>query len=311
MKRIRTVSIRVNGDAILLSAIVLLMVVANIVWIGINTVPPMWDQSHYLYISQLNYSALCDGGFPALLKAFLVNLQIKAPLITVLPIPLYLIFGNSYTNALYVNLVFVILGGFFIFKVGMIAYGRRAAVLSVIVFNTMPLIIGLSREFLVEYGLTVLVVMWVFLVLRSESFQERKWCLLLGVVLGCGMLMKISFASVHPAVPFARHFEDNRAAIPSRIDCQEHGYYPIYWPSYRRTMVCCESRSYYGFCSLSCLRRDGEELRNGRSVRSKHCGQLLDLSHQLRCFDLLDSSARVCRGDFHGFVEKALEIKLS
>ena len=45
------VNIRANRHELLLAAIVLLLVVANIVWVGINTVPPMWDQSHYLYIS--------------------------------------------------------------------------------------------------------------------------------------------------------------------------------------------------------------------------------------------------------------------
>jgi len=186
--------IRANRHELLLAAIVLLLVGGNIIWFSVDKVPPMWDQSHYLYISQLNYSALTSGGLAALTKSFLLNLQIKAPLITVLPIPLYLILGNSYTSALCINLVFTILGSYLIFKIGILAYGKREAVLSVIALNTMPLIIGLSREFFVEYGLTVFVVMWVFLILRSDSFQKRKWCVLLGVVLGLGMLMKISFA---------------------------------------------------------------------------------------------------------------------
>ena len=51
----------------------------------------------------------------------------------------------------------------------------------------------MSREFLVEYGLMVIVIAWFYFMLRSDSFQDRRVSYALGVVLGLGLLMKINF----------------------------------------------------------------------------------------------------------------------
>jgi len=56
----------------------------------------------------------------------------------------------------------------------------------------MPLMYGLSRQFLVDYGLATLVAMWIFYFhLRPTS---GVWPIArLGLLLGLGLLMKFTF----------------------------------------------------------------------------------------------------------------------
>ena len=156
-------------------------------------VPPMWDQADYLLHSQYLYHALTERGVSAFYASFLRSLTYKAPLISALPVPFYLIFGNSYKTALLVNLAFMIAGSVFLFKLGERLFGKMEGILAVLILYTFPLIFAMSREFLVEYGLMVIVISWFYFLLKSDSFRERRIAYALGVVLGLGLLMKISF----------------------------------------------------------------------------------------------------------------------
>lgn len=185
--------IRADKYTITLTGIILFFAIANLIWFRMDQAPPMWDQAQYLESSEVLYRTLTKSGGASFVAAFTDVLQIKAPLITILPIPLYLLFGNSYTSALWVNLLFIGICSYYLFKLGIIILGEKEALLSVFILNTFPLIFAMSREFLVEYGLMVFVIMWMYYVLKSDAFAHRKYAYPLGIVLGLGMLMKISF----------------------------------------------------------------------------------------------------------------------
>jgi 4-amino-4-deoxy-L-arabinose transferase-like glycosyltransferase len=182
-----------NNCKFFLTCIILFFITINFIWIKIDKAPPMWDQSHYLLNSEILYHTLTSKGLYAFSRAFIDILQAKAPLITVLPIPFFLIFGNSYDSALYINLLLVILCSYYLYKLGAIIIGERQALLSIIILNTFPLIAGMSREILVEYGLMVLVISWFYYFVKSDYFQIKKYSYLLGIIFGLGMLMKITF----------------------------------------------------------------------------------------------------------------------
>lgn len=177
----------------ILAGIILFFVFVNLIWFKIDEAPPMWDQSHYLEISEVLYHTLTQEGVIAFIKAFTGVLQTKAPLITVLPIPLYAMFGENYTSALYINVIFVILGSYYFYKLGTLISREKEALGSVFILNTFPLIFAMSREFLVEYGLMTLVIIWMYYFVKSNYFENEKYNYTLGIVFGLGMLMKITF----------------------------------------------------------------------------------------------------------------------
>jgi hypothetical protein len=158
-----------------------------------DQVPPWWDQAQYLRESLILYDKLTNEGVLSFYNAFTDAIKEKAPLIAVVPIPFYLLLGKKYISALAANLLFIILGNYYFYKFGALMSKKREALLGVFILNLFPLIFGLSREFLVEYGLMTLVVIWLYYFLKSDCFESRKYSLVLGIIAGLGMLMKVSF----------------------------------------------------------------------------------------------------------------------
>ncbi|MEM4711259.1 MAG: glycosyltransferase family 39 protein [Candidatus Woesearchaeota archaeon] len=184
--------INISKEKTMLLLIILFFCFSNIIWIYYNKVPPMWDQSHYLYFSELLYESLIKENFVSFYISFLNSLGNKAPLMTVIPLPFYLILGKSYKVALLTNLLFLIIGNIYLYKFAKFFTDGKGAISSIIVFNTFPLIFGLSREFLVDYGLTVFVIIWSYYIVKLNTFNDKR-ALILGFIGGAGILMKVTF----------------------------------------------------------------------------------------------------------------------
>ena len=219
-----------------------------IAWVRLDTVPPLWDQSQYLYESELLYHTLRQQGPAAFLSAFSRVMGSKAPLITALPLPLYALIGESHLTARYVNVAFIVLASWYLYRLGTLLAGRGPALLAVVLLNTFPLVAGMSRQFLVEYGLMALTIVWMYyLVLWQRG--ERRWSpWALGIVLGFGLLMKVSFplyVAAPTALVVAHDLVRNRGLRRSTLWSFARVVAlatPIAWPWYSRNW-----RTVFGF----------------------------------------------------------------
>ncbi|NCA71134.1 MAG: hypothetical protein EOM91_13725 [Sphingobacteriia bacterium] len=180
-------------QALILAVMIFTFMLVNLVWFHLDQAPPMWDQSHYLMASEQLFSTLSNEGWRAFFSAYTNILGAKAPLITVLPLPLYSLFGHSYDSALYINLVLILICGLYLYRLTAEIVDEQAALISVFILNTMPLAFAMSREFLVEYGLMTLVVAWMYHLVRIQAESRALHAAALGIILGLGVLMKISF----------------------------------------------------------------------------------------------------------------------
>lgn len=176
-----------------LTCIIVFFVITNIIWIRLDVAPPMWDQSQYLEGSKVLYRTLVKEGVVSFLTAFSETFKNKAPLIGALPIPFYILFGEGFKSALLMNLAFLVLSSCYLYRLCLLISGKKEAILSVFILNSFPLVFSLSREFLADYGLMTFVILWMFYLLRSNCFEEKKYVPVLGVIFGLGMLMKIGF----------------------------------------------------------------------------------------------------------------------
>ena len=121
-------------------------------------------------------------------------LNTKAPLIAVLPLPFYLVFGSTPLIALFVNLALTLIFYFFFFKLMTLSGNSKSvAFFATIIISTMPLFYGLARYFFVEFGLMTMVVIWLYLLLKTSGLKSERYLVALGVVSGLGMLMKFHF----------------------------------------------------------------------------------------------------------------------
>lgn len=172
---------------------IVLFVTATATWIRLDTVPPLWDSAHYLQQSVVLHRALTEDGLGAFLREFSRAMGEKAPLIAALPIPLYAVFGDTHATARSVNLMWIALASSAIFGIGRKLHGPSTGALAALVLNTFPLVAGMSRQYLVEYGLMALVVLWIYVLLRWSERPAGPYARLLGALLGVGLLMKVTY----------------------------------------------------------------------------------------------------------------------
>ncbi len=163
------------------------------VWIFYSKDLPGQDHAQYLEASEILRQSLVDEGFVSFLFKTTTILPTKAPLIAILPIPLYVFFGSTVQVALFVNVLLILLFFIFFYKLVSLFFEENIALASVIVISTMPLFYGLTHYFLVEFGLMTIVVIWLFVLLKTKNLTNRKYLLILGLLTGFGMLMKFHF----------------------------------------------------------------------------------------------------------------------
>lgn len=166
---------------------------ATLLWLWLDRSPPNWDDAWYLTNSLVMYDALVEGGVAGYARTFLTILGVKAPLITVLPTPFYILLGRRWHAAYLVNAVAMLLLLGAVYSIGRRYGSPRAGLVAAYITGTMPLLYGLSRWFLVEYALTALVAATMWLLLDWLEREKTRAALLLGVACGLGLLMKISF----------------------------------------------------------------------------------------------------------------------
>jgi hypothetical protein len=167
--------------------------IAALAWLRLNRAPPNWDDSWYLSNSLTLYDAWTSGGLLELARQFLAALGFKAPLIIALPLPFYRIFGRRWHFAFLVNLAAMLALYAAVWGIGNRLRSTRAGLIAVYICATLPLLYGLSRWYMVEYPLAACVAAACWLAIVPEDFT-RPWVgAALGIVCGCGMLLKIVF----------------------------------------------------------------------------------------------------------------------
>ena len=161
-----------------------------------NAAPPTFDDAWYLETSFRLFSALKDGPI-AFAHAYAEAFRIKAPLISLVPLPLYALFGMDERVAVWANLPLAALAAWAWSRAaaewwrGHPRASDAAAVGGALVALT-PLAYGLSRVFLVETLLTALLGLWAWRCAAAKPGDRREgWRL--GVLLGLGLLAKVTF----------------------------------------------------------------------------------------------------------------------
>ncbi|MBI3696777.1 MAG: glycosyltransferase family 39 protein, partial [Acidobacteria bacterium] len=156
-----------------------------------NTRIPTYDEAWYLETSLRMYHALHAGHPGEFVYHYRTAFLTKAPLISVLPLPFYFLFGASHHAALLANSAFIVITNVYLFLLARRLFSPEVGVAAVVFYQTMPLAYGLSRTLMVEYGLAALVVVWLYYLVASEGLARPVIHLVLGVVLGLGLLTKI------------------------------------------------------------------------------------------------------------------------
>jgi len=179
-------------SAIVISALLLLSLV-NVYWIYKNSAPPGWDDATYLEASERIYQSV-NKGIDDLIKTSTEVLQRRAPLISYVALPVYMILGaSSFKIAMIENLIWLVLFYVFFYLLLSKTFNKKIAIMSIFITSTMPLFYGLVRHFYVEFGLMAIIIIWVYFLFKTKHLSKKKYLLILGFITGLGLLMKITF----------------------------------------------------------------------------------------------------------------------
>ncbi len=161
-----------------------------------NAAPPTFDDAWYLETSFRLFSALKAGPGP-FVHAYLEAFRIKAPLISLVPLPLYALFGMGERVAVWANLPLAALAAWSWSRAAALWWhdhprGRDAAALGGALVALTPLAYGLSRLFFVETMVSALLGLWAWRCAAALPGDRREG-LRLGLILGLGLLAKSTF----------------------------------------------------------------------------------------------------------------------
>jgi len=179
-------------NVVLLSLLCLFLLANNILWFNAGASPQHWDSAVHLFES-LNAHRI--GGDPStpLFRQILNVSWYYPPLVSYTSIPFYAVFGESEFSGMLVMTFFLLLFAVSVYGIGASLYTPRAGLLAAASISFFPVVIDFSRTFMLDLPLSSLVVLSVYLLLRTKSFSQFIPSLLLGVALGAGMLTKWTF----------------------------------------------------------------------------------------------------------------------
>jgi 4-amino-4-deoxy-L-arabinose transferase-like glycosyltransferase len=175
--------------------LVLAVVTAHVVWLLQDRGPMLWDDSMYAAGALDLYDGLDANGLPGLLQKFIHDSSAaKAPLIYLLPVPFFFLFGRGSEWAYYaVELLAFALTCFAAYRLVRKLSNGFGGLMAVIFLCFTPLLAGLTRQFMVEVPLLAAVVFWHYTLIRSEFLERPGEETKLGVILGIGTLLKVTF----------------------------------------------------------------------------------------------------------------------
>jgi len=174
-----------KGINLILIGWVLVLVVMNLVWLGLDKTPPAWDQAaHLRSIVWFNYflQGKFWGNFRDLLRVFWGY----PPLIYFLGGLWSLVFGVGIVKITFINTFFLVAGVYGVYSLAKeVSKNNLVALLAAIIFSLFPVIGDISRNMLLDLPLLVWVVWGWYFWLKSDDLKNKKesWLLLLMLVL--------------------------------------------------------------------------------------------------------------------------------
>ena len=118
-----------------------------------------------------------------------------------IPTSLYHFTGPNYHVTARVNIFYLFFLIYSIYKLGNFIFGRPGGLLAAIALLAFPSIIGFSRITHINIALTAIVTISIYTLLKSDSFNNRQFSIVAGIVagLGCWFSSKYMIYFIFPA----------------------------------------------------------------------------------------------------------------
>ncbi len=176
----------------MLACFVFLAAGIHIIYLLLSTTVPSADDAHYMTGARSVALGIRSGTAAGIWKGYINALGFKAPLVCV-PAAVFMLVGGinamSCLMSLVMTFVLIAAAGYSFFRK---ALSRSQAALAALVLVTMPMLTSLTHRFYVESMLLLISLVFLDILIR-HPWDSWVWSILGGVVLGFGILCKVSF----------------------------------------------------------------------------------------------------------------------
>jgi len=174
--------------------------VQNLFWLRLDSLPPAWDQAVHLTYSLMYYRLFQHSWSDGLVAAAVVS-DYYPPLVHLAAVPFLALSGvpsrwtglSSSEVAGLSNLLFFAVLIFSTYGLGRHLWNRPTGVFAACLVSFYPLLFVLSRELLLDFPLTALTALSLYLLLRTNDFRNRPYALAFGLAYGLALLTKWAF----------------------------------------------------------------------------------------------------------------------
>lgn len=178
-----------NRRNVCILALLIIFHVLSNAYIVHNSAPLGGDASFYLDASLGMHWRLREGQFREALKIS----SRHGPFFLYLTQPFYFLFGRSLLSASLLNDVFFTVLIVSTFLLGRELVSNTAGLLSAFLVSFYPQVHGMSRVYMLDFALTAMVCLDLYLLVRTKGLTRRKASVLLGISFGLSALIKPVF----------------------------------------------------------------------------------------------------------------------
>ncbi len=184
-------------DLLMLSAIGIIGMTLQIIWLSIDRSLPAWDQAAHLtnaLIVQKAIDRIQVFSSDWWHELWAGATSYRAPFIYILTAPFLNIFGKSFNSAVLVNLLFVPVIILSTYYLGKRAFDRRVGLWAAGLCLMFPALIAFQLDYLLDYGVVAMTTLtFLGLTLWKDAptkLESWRCSLLFGILFGCLMLTK-------------------------------------------------------------------------------------------------------------------------
>jgi 4-amino-4-deoxy-L-arabinose transferase-like glycosyltransferase len=164
----------------------------NWTWTATNITLMGWDRSSHLAKTLIYNDILREINLRSLFTALTWPWN-RPPLPFLSVVPFYRLFGVSTDVALMSNCLYLAILLWSVYGIGRQLYGRRVGLLASFLVSFYPILFSISRLSYVDYALTAMAALGIYLLLKTDGFRHRGWSLTFGLGMGLGLLTKWPF----------------------------------------------------------------------------------------------------------------------
>ncbi len=180
-------------SSLILFALIITCALSIFVWHRLNSLPPHQDESRHLLASLHYFNDLGQTPKETVASLAFTRFETYPPLMYVLTIPFYAVGGVSRDVAGMVNILFMAVMILSVYGIGRRLYTEEAGVTAAILAACYPIVVGISKLYVLELPETAMVSLCIYIALRTDGFRKSSWSILLGIMCGMGTLTKWHF----------------------------------------------------------------------------------------------------------------------